>query len=262
MDARAGRHRRRRCRRTGRCRTPRTTATCCAHAVPAAVRRRGIEPDAGDRHRHRLHRLHRAAGARATARRCASCRSCATARTPTPKLWKHHAAQPQADRINALAARARRAVARPATAGRSPRSGSSPRRCSCWRRTRRSTTAPSAGSRPPTGSSGSSCGAETRNACTAGYKGIYQDGHYPSRDYLAALNPGFADFVDDKLTHPLSAARRAGRRADRRRPRRGPACPRASPSRSATWTRTSPRRPRTRSSPARWSRSWAPRPAT
>ncbi|MCV4566925.1 hypothetical protein OFB72_30675, partial [Escherichia coli] len=24
------------------------------------------------------------------------------------------------------------------------------------------------------------CGQETRNTCTAGYKAIYQDGHYPS----------------------------------------------------------------------------------
>jgi L-ribulokinase len=47
------------------------------------------------------------------------------------------------------------------------------------------------------------CGAETRNSCTAGYKGINQDGHYPSADFLAALNPGFAGFVD-KLKLPLS----------------------------------------------------------
>src|SRR5262249_25740458 len=38
----------------------------------------------------------------------------------------------------------------------------------------------------------------------AGYKGIYQDGRYPSRDYLAALNPGFAGFAEDKLEHPIS----------------------------------------------------------
>ena len=38
-----------------------------------------------------------------------------------------------------------------------------------------------------------------RNACTAGYKGIYQDGSYPSREYLAALDPRFAGFADDKL---------------------------------------------------------------
>ena len=48
------------------------------------------------------------------------------------------------------------------------------------------------------------CGEETRNICTAGYKAIHQDEGYPSRDYLAALNPGFAGFVADKLEHPLS----------------------------------------------------------
>lgn len=42
-----------------------------------------------------------------------------------------------------------------------------------------------------------------RNACTAGYKGIYQDSRYPSEEYLAALNPEFAGFVRDKLEHPI-----------------------------------------------------------
>ncbi|PWC04753.1 ribulokinase [Mycetocola zhujimingii] len=46
-------------------------------------------------------------------------------------------------------------------------------------------------------------GEYVRNACTAGYKGIYQDGEYPSRDYLAALNPDFADFVESKLEHRI-----------------------------------------------------------
>jgi L-ribulokinase len=46
-------------------------------------------------------------------------------------------------------------------------------------------------------------GQYSRNACTAGYKGIRQDGQYPSRDYLAALNPDFADFVVDKVEWPI-----------------------------------------------------------
>ncbi|MET7690547.1 ribulokinase [Streptomyces sp. NPDC005483] len=46
-------------------------------------------------------------------------------------------------------------------------------------------------------------GTYVRNACTAGYKGQYQDGSYPSREYLAALNPDFADFVAEKLEHPI-----------------------------------------------------------
>ncbi|MFC8434050.1 ribulokinase [Streptomyces sp. NPDC057253] len=46
-------------------------------------------------------------------------------------------------------------------------------------------------------------GTYLRNACTAGYKGQFQDGVYPSPEYLAALNPGFAGFVSDKLEHPI-----------------------------------------------------------
>ena len=46
-------------------------------------------------------------------------------------------------------------------------------------------------------------GTYVRNACTAGYKGIYQDGQYPSREFLAALNPDFADFADAKLAHRI-----------------------------------------------------------
>ncbi|MYT04083.1 MULTISPECIES: ribulokinase [Streptomyces] len=49
------------------------------------------------------------------------------------------------------------------------------------------------------------CGTYVRNACTAGYKGQYQDGAYPSRDYLEALAPGFAGFVTEKLAHPIGA---------------------------------------------------------
>ncbi|MBO0896130.1 ribulokinase [Arthrobacter sunyaminii] len=46
-------------------------------------------------------------------------------------------------------------------------------------------------------------GSYVRNACTAGYKGIYQDGRYPSADFLTALNPDFAGFVTDKLEHRI-----------------------------------------------------------
>jgi len=119
------------------------------------------------------------------------------------KLWKHHAAQPQADRINALAhERGEPWIARyggkissewqfakglqlleedPELYGRAER-WIEAADWIIWQL----------------------CGTETRNACTAGYKGIYQDGHYPSRDYLAALNPEFASFAEDKLAHPVS----------------------------------------------------------
>jgi L-ribulokinase len=47
-------------------------------------------------------------------------------------------------------------------------------------------------------------GVETRNACTAGYKAIVQDGGYPSREYFAALNPAFADIVDTRMSRTFA----------------------------------------------------------
>lgn len=46
-------------------------------------------------------------------------------------------------------------------------------------------------------------GSYVRNACTNGYKAIYQDGAYPSREFLGALNPGFADFAETKVAHEI-----------------------------------------------------------
>jgi L-ribulokinase len=42
-------------------------------------------------------------------------------------------------------------------------------------------------------------GTYVRNACSAGYKGIRQDDRYPSAEFLAEVRPGFADFVTEKL---------------------------------------------------------------
>src|SRR6201986_1580752 len=119
------------------------------------------------------------------------------------KLWKHHAAQAHADRINALAHERKEPwIARyggkissewqyakglqlleedPELYQRADR-WSEAADWIIWQLT----------------------GTETRNACTAGYKGIWQDAHYPSREFLAALNPDFAGFADDKLVHPIS----------------------------------------------------------
>ena len=48
------------------------------------------------------------------------------------------------------------------------------------------------------------CGVETRNTCTAGYKAIFQDQQYPSKDYLQALHPELADIVETKLMTDLA----------------------------------------------------------
>jgi L-ribulokinase len=46
-------------------------------------------------------------------------------------------------------------------------------------------------------------GSYVRNACTAGYKGILQDGEYPTAEFLGALNPDFASFAEDKVAHEI-----------------------------------------------------------
>ncbi len=46
-------------------------------------------------------------------------------------------------------------------------------------------------------------GSYVKNACTNGYKAIYQDGAYPSDDFLAALNPDFAAFAREKIAHEI-----------------------------------------------------------
>ncbi len=120
------------------------------------------------------------------------------------KLWKHHAAQPEADRINE-AARERGEPWLDYYGGKissewffskalqilneAPEIYSEADRMLeaadwvIWQLT----------------------GRETRNTCTAGYKAIYQKGEgYPSRDYFAALHPDFADVVDEKMSRELA----------------------------------------------------------
>jgi L-ribulokinase len=118
------------------------------------------------------------------------------------KLWRHHAAQPHADRINQLAAkRGESWLPRygglissewefakglqlleedPATYAEMDRFVEAADWI-VWQLT----------------------GDYVRNACTAGYKGIRQDGAYPSADFLAELNPAFAGFVTDKVDQPI-----------------------------------------------------------
>jgi L-ribulokinase len=120
-----------------------------------------------------------------------------------PKLWKHHAAQPQADRINAAAhERHEKWIGR--YGGKIS---------SEWQFAKALQVLdedPEIYQRADRWIEAADwiiwqlCGIETRNACTAGYKGIFQDGQYPSRDYLAALHPRFASFAADKLAHPIS----------------------------------------------------------
>ncbi|HUY47960.1 MAG TPA: ribulokinase [Streptosporangiaceae bacterium] len=120
-----------------------------------------------------------------------------------PKLWKHHAAQPQADRINALAhERGEPWIAR--YGGKISAEWQFAKGLQLLEEDPEVYQQAERWIEAADWIIWQLCGAETRNACTAGYKGIYQDGHYPSPDYLAALNPRFASFASGKLAHPVS----------------------------------------------------------
>jgi L-ribulokinase len=171
------------------------------HAVPAAVGEAGIAPDS----------------VIGIATDFTSCTILPTTADGTPlselpdfadrphayvKLWKHHAAQGQADRINALAherdepwinrygglissewqfAKGLQILEEDPGVYAAMDHFVEAADWIVWRL----------------------CGTYVRNACCAGYKGIYQDGVHPDKDFLSALNPGFADFVSDKLEHPI-----------------------------------------------------------
>lgn len=47
------------------------------------------------------------------------------------------------------------------------------------------------------------CGKYVRNICATGFKAILQDGEYPSKEFLKALNPDFEDFVETKVRQEL-----------------------------------------------------------
>ncbi|MGW4248452.1 ribulokinase [Nocardia sp. NPDC004722] len=119
-----------------------------------------------------------------------------------PKLWKHHAAQEQADRVTAVAhERGETWIGR--YGGRISSEWEFAKGLQMLKEDPEIYAAATRFIEAADWIVWQLCGRETRNVCTAGYKGLYQDGSWPSPAYLAALNPGFADFVG-KLAHPLS----------------------------------------------------------
>ncbi|MET0728473.1 MAG: ribulokinase [Acidimicrobiales bacterium] len=118
------------------------------------------------------------------------------------KLWKHHAAQPQADRLNELAH-----VRGEPWIGRF-----GGRLSSEWELAKGLQVLeedPEVYDRMDHWVEAADwivwqlCGTYVRNACTAGFKAARQDGRYPSPGYFAALAPGFERFALDKLEQPI-----------------------------------------------------------
>ena len=122
-----------------------------------------------------------------------------------PKLWKHHAAQPQADRVNELAA-ARGEPWLDRYGGKISSEWLMPKALQLLEE------APdlySAADRIVEGADWivwQLTGALAHNACAAGYKATWHktDG-YPSSEFLAALHPALENLYRDKVAGPVAA---------------------------------------------------------
>ncbi|MSW02461.1 MAG: ribulokinase, partial [Actinobacteria bacterium] len=118
------------------------------------------------------------------------------------KLWKHHAAQPHADRINQLA-RDRKEKWLPRYGGQISSEWELAKGLQLLEE------APEVYNHMYKFVEAADwiiwqlCGTYVRNACTAGYKGNLQDGQYPSREYFKALNPAFEMFAEEKIAHTI-----------------------------------------------------------
>jgi L-ribulokinase len=119
------------------------------------------------------------------------------------KLWKHHAAQPEADRINATARRM----------GEEWLNRYGGKISSEWffsKALQILDEAPEVYAAADRFIEAADwviwqlCGKETRNSCTAGYKAMWSKAEgFPSREFFAALDPRFADVVDTKLSRDI-----------------------------------------------------------
>lgn len=118
------------------------------------------------------------------------------------KLWKHHAAQPHADRINALA-RDRKEKWLPRYGGQISSEWELAKGLQILEEAPEVYNAMWKFVEAADWIIWQLCGKYVRNACTAGYKGNLQDGQYPSREYFAALNPDFAGFAEEKISHTI-----------------------------------------------------------
>jgi L-ribulokinase len=118
------------------------------------------------------------------------------------KLWKHHAAQSHADRINAAAhERGEAWIAR--YGGKLSSEWELAKGLELFE------DAPEVYARAEHWIEAADwivwqlTGVYVRNTCTAGYKAVRQDGGYPSEEFLESVSPGFGGFIRDKVEHPV-----------------------------------------------------------
>ena len=179
-----------------------------------------------------------------TAPRCASSPGHAAEPHAYVKLWKHHAAQPQADRINELA-RKRGEAWLPRYGGLISSEWEFAKGLQLLEEAPEVYAAMAHFVEAADWIVWQLCGTYVRNACTAGYKGIYQDGTYPTPGLPRRAQPRLRRASSTtSSTRPIGQLGAAAGRLTERGRRAGPGCPRGSPSRSATSTPTSPHPPR------------------
>ena len=119
------------------------------------------------------------------------------------KLWKHHAAQPEADRINEVA----RDMGEPWLSRYGGKISSEWFFSKVLQILDEAPDVYHAADRLIEAADWvvwQLCGRETRNICTAGYKAIYQDGKFPDRKFFAALHPDLADVIETKMMNKLA----------------------------------------------------------
>jgi len=119
------------------------------------------------------------------------------------KLWKHHAAQPEANRLNEIA-RERKEPWLDRYGGKISSEWFFPK---VWQTLDEAPEVYAAADRFIEGADWiiwQMTGNETRNNCTAGYKAIWSasDG-FPSKDFLKALDPRLENVVDEKMSHTI-----------------------------------------------------------
>ncbi|MFM7013838.1 MAG: ribulokinase [Actinomycetota bacterium] len=118
------------------------------------------------------------------------------------KLWKHHAAQPHADRINEVARdRGEQWLAR--YGGQISSEWELAKGLQILEEAPEIYQAMDKFVEAADWIVWQLCGHYLRNACTAGYKGNLQDGEYPSKEYFKSLNSGFEDFAETKIKHEI-----------------------------------------------------------
>ncbi|MFN2119121.1 MAG: ribulokinase [Anaerolineales bacterium] len=128
------------------------------------------------------------------------------------KLWKHHAAQPEADRINETARR----LGEPWLERYGGKISSEWFFSKVLQILEEAPQIYSAADRMIEAADWvvwQLTGVETRNSCTAGYKAIWSKGEgFPRSEYFAALDPRMADVVDAKMSRNITpVGQKAGR---------------------------------------------------